>query len=274
MLEDSFGGVTIDLQPAECALKPAEFAQLLKMHVIYFKRQNKNGLWLKLPTAASVFVPIAVALGFAYHHCKQDYLMLTNWLPGDRPSTLPLPPHHLIGAAGMCVNAAGEVLAIREAHGSRDFWKLPGGLVDPGEDLKDAAVREVLEETGLRTQFLSLAAFREHHRAAFGNSDLYCVCCLRLDPSYGDELRPLPQIQEAEIAAAKWMPIEEFLSGPLYAPTGSMLGAHLKTAAAICMEAAETKAAGCQGMRVVVLPGSPRPNSELQNLYFSGEARL
>ena len=45
----------------------------------------------------------------------------------------------------------GRVLLVRhhyEAEG-RDIWMLPGGAVDAGETSRDAAIREVLEETGL-----------------------------------------------------------------------------------------------------------------------------
>ena len=45
------------------------------------------------------------------------------------------------------INARDEVLGIQEKRGVTagltDFWKIPGGLVDRGEDLRDAAVREV-----------------------------------------------------------------------------------------------------------------------------------
>ena len=34
-----------------------------------------------------------------------------------------------------------------------------GGYVDPGEDIDKAAVREVMEETGIQTKFRSIVAF-------------------------------------------------------------------------------------------------------------------
>ena len=52
------------------------------------------------------------------------------------------------GVAGVAFDGEGRVLAIRnEAY--RTEWTLPGGAVEPGEPLSDAAVREVAEETGV-----------------------------------------------------------------------------------------------------------------------------
>jgi ADP-ribose pyrophosphatase YjhB (NUDIX family) len=41
-----------------------------------------------------------------------------------------------------------RILMVRHAHADRAYWVLPGGTVEPGEDVAAAAVREVLEETG------------------------------------------------------------------------------------------------------------------------------
>lgn len=50
------------------------------------------------------------------------------------------------------VTEAEEVVMVRQyRHGSSDFvLEVPGGIVDPGEDPAEAAVRECLEETGYR----------------------------------------------------------------------------------------------------------------------------
>lgn len=45
------------------------------------------------------------------------------------------------------VNAAGDILLIRRSD--NDNWALPGGAIDLGESVSQAAVRETREETGI-----------------------------------------------------------------------------------------------------------------------------
>lgn len=72
-------------------------------------------------------------------------------------------------------------------------------------------IREVFEETGIRTTFESLVNVRHAHAANFGCSDLYIVMSLRtLGDSNDDSITTCPR----EIAAAEWMEFDDFLNHP------------------------------------------------------------
>ena len=54
-----------------------------------------------------------------------------------------------LGAACAIFDARGRVLLVRHTYG-RLNWELPGGGAEPGEAPDQTALRELLEETGLR----------------------------------------------------------------------------------------------------------------------------
>ncbi|XP_062218615.1 nudix hydrolase 8-like isoform X1 [Phragmites australis] len=181
-----------------------------------FIRQGKRGVWLKILEDQADLVPIAIKARFIYHHAEPGYVMLTFWLP-DRPSALPSTALHQIGVGAFVMND------------KRKF-----------EHLFSGAIREVREETGIETSFLDVVAFRyikknsikscepfrqaflfekyfvillysyrHAHRVPFEKSDILFLCTLK----------PLSfdiSIDESEIEAAMWMPIDEFLSQPIH----------------------------------------------------------
>ena len=67
-------------------------------------------------------------------------------------------------AFGLVVNERDEILMIQRGYGKeKGLWSLPGGQRDRGENLKSTAVRETLEETGIRMSADKLYYKSEHH---------------------------------------------------------------------------------------------------------------
>jgi len=67
------------------------------------------------------------------------------------------PARPLIGASA-AVFRDGRVLLARRARAPlAGIWSLPGGLVEAGESLAQAAAREVFEETGVTAEIAALA---------------------------------------------------------------------------------------------------------------------
>lgn len=59
-----------------------------------------------------------------------------------------------LGAAVLVRDSSGRVLLVKRGPGSTRSgrWCIPCGYVDYGEDVREAAVREVREETGLEVE--------------------------------------------------------------------------------------------------------------------------
>lgn len=213
-----FGGIIPN--PSSLPPEPDHFRIALAESLSAWREEGYKAVWLEVPIGLSALIPVAVAAGFSFHHSgakpnlyspgmeDDQYLMMTLQL---EPEAF-VPPYatHYIGVGGVVLNDDRELLVVCERHrnlGQPPFYKLPGGAVHPGEHLVDAAIREVLEETGIHTQFEALACFRHWHGYRYGKSDIYFVC----------RLSPLSQeitMQEEEIEECLWMSVEEYLDSP------------------------------------------------------------
>ncbi|XP_073048037.1 nudix hydrolase 2-like isoform X2 [Primulina eburnea] len=191
---DDHGGVIVEMTSEP--MDPGVFASLLRASLSHWRKEGKRGVWIKVPIDLVNLVEPAVMEGFYFHHAEPRYLMLVHWLPSSA-NTLP-------------ANATHRVLVVQEKNGrfrGSGVWKFPTGVVDEGEDICDAAVREVKEETGIDSKFLEILALRQSHKSFFGKSDLFFVCMMQ---ALSFEIQP----QESEIEAAQWMSYEEYTAQP------------------------------------------------------------
>ena len=65
-------------------------------------------------------------------------------------------PKHIVAAGGIVENDYGEILLVK--HRDHTAWAFPGGQVENGENLIDAVIREVKEESGVNISAIKLVA--------------------------------------------------------------------------------------------------------------------
>ncbi|KAK9072236.1 hypothetical protein SSX86_008670 [Deinandra increscens subsp. villosa] len=198
--DDEFGGVVVEMKEH---MDSDVFRTLLKASMSQWKLQGKKGIWIKLPIDLSNLVDTAVKEGFRYHHAEPKYLMLLYWIP-NTINPIPANASHIARVGAIVLNDKCEMLVVQEKMGIlRGVWKISTGIIHQGEDITVGLTREVKEETGIDTEFVEVLAFSQEHNVFFGKSELLFLCMMR----------PLSfeiKIQETEIAAARWMPLQEY----------------------------------------------------------------
>lgn len=121
------------------------------------------------------------------------------------PATYPDSPRIAVGTV---VFRKGAVLLVRRAKPpSEGLWAIPGGSVELGETLAQAAERELFEETGVRARAgRPCYAFDAVHRDAGGRVLYhYVVVDLRADylsgdPRAGDDVLEARWVKPSELA--------------------------------------------------------------------------
>jgi mutator protein MutT len=122
------------------------------------------------------------------------------------PRAYPDRPYLAVSAA---IIRDGRVLVARRARGpAYGIWTMPGGVVEAGETLTEALVREIQEETAMTIEPVALAGHREVvvRDDSRRVSRHFVIMCFAARWIQGE-----PQLNE-ELAEARWLTLEE-LSG-------------------------------------------------------------
>jgi 8-oxo-dGTP diphosphatase len=106
------------------------------------------------------------------------------------------PPKHIVSAAAIVINDYNEILLIK---GPRRGWEMPGGQVEEGESLQNAAIRETKEESGIDIEIIRFCGI-------FQNVDGSIVNTLFLARPLGGELTITNESLDT-----RYFPIEEGL---------------------------------------------------------------
>lgn len=110
----------------------------------------------------------------------------------------------IVAAGGVVFNPQGEVLLIYR----RGSWDLPKGKLDPGEKNREAAVREVQEETGIKQIQLDKKVGKTYH--TFLKKGVRVLKPTHWYLMFTEDMELTPQ-EEEDILEAKWVNLDRFL---------------------------------------------------------------
>lgn len=134
-------------------------------------------------------------------------------------------------------------------HDSYNRWTFPKGLIEPGEDGRDAAVRELAEETGVGGRILSELGVVRYFYTRPDKELVRKQVWFYLVEATGEEIKP----QLEEIAGARWVSLEQAKKMLAYRNLQPVLGRAVRTLGALE-----------RGERTAVQPGKDKPKPEEQ----------
>lgn len=101
------------------------------------------------------------------------------------------------------------LLAKEKLEGGKEYWIVPGGKVEFGEAIEDAAKREILEETGIVAKSLKFLCYKE---AIFEKYNYHTVIFFFQTETKSMELKP---DIEGKVIESKWFTKKQVLELPL-----------------------------------------------------------
>lgn len=104
----------------------------------------------------------------------------------------------------------GKILLVRNKN--ENTWYAPSGKLEPKETLEQGAIRETLEETGLRTAIKRILFIKEYHDLE--NEKIFLKCVWLSEPSIlndipGDLIFTKIGQSDKNIAERKWFSKDE-----------------------------------------------------------------
>jgi 8-oxo-dGTP pyrophosphatase MutT (NUDIX family) len=111
---------------------------------------------------------------------------------------------HLMGINAVVINDREEVLLVESKEINE--WMPIGGMIEPGEEPADAAIREVYEETGVHVIPQRLAGIYDGPDVEYSNGDLvHYITVVFLCRAVGGE----PHAHDEENRDARYFPVDK-----------------------------------------------------------------
>jgi len=117
------------------------------------------------------------------------------------------PTQPIVGVGAVITQDGKLVLVKRGVEPGKDRWSIPGGVVELGEGVRDAAIREAREECGLDIELVSdvpMDAMDSMVMGEKGRLQYHYILLQFLARPKGGTLRPA-----SDVTDVRWVPVEE-----------------------------------------------------------------
>jgi len=117
------------------------------------------------------------------------------------------PTQPIVGVGAIIVQNGKLVLVKRGVEPAKGKWSIPGGAVELGEEVRDAAIREAKEECGLDIELVNdtpMDAIDNMIPDEKGRLQYHYILLQFLAQPKGGTLKPTSDVTEA-----RWVPLEE-----------------------------------------------------------------
>lgn len=154
-------------------------------------------LWVKIPVRSVHFLPWFTDHGFDMHHATKDHVMVVR--PRSKKAMIPLYGTHYARVECVVIEkTTGRILLVKECTGPDASYKLVTGSVENNEYISAAAVREVMEETGIACEVTGVLGLGNRLGTRFGRDEI--LVGLLMSAKCGQT----PLADGTETASAMW----------------------------------------------------------------------
>jgi len=209
---NQYRGIEFDLEQIisddEKSIYLESFPKILDHSLQTWDKDSIRSITVRIPSFLSHYISFFMDRGFYFHHTNQNNLYLCKWLDTNSQDKIPRFAHHHVGVAACIMNKNLEILLIKEKFGpsyaniqtKQRLWKFVTGLIEEGESVVEACLREVKEEVSLDVDYHGCLVISESYPNSHKISDIcfFNLCSVKQNKNLINSVDSVDSVDSTE----------------------------------------------------------------------------